>query len=162
MKKELIYPVLLVVVSLVAGVAVGTTVARRPRHESRMRFDEKKMTMHKMPVKKGMPGKQGAFERLSDRLSLSDDQQEKVKAILDSSRQEARETIEKSKDALFALREKTNTQIRAILSKDQQLEFDRMTAELKEHMEGFKERMHVKRDSFMEGLGPRCGKETRQ
>jgi len=87
-----------------------------------------------------MGRKDEIFEKISRRLKLSDGQKEEVKNILKSSRDEAKEVFKASKDKLAGLKEKTNTKIRSILSKDQQAEFDKMIGEMKGKMDRFKER----------------------
>lgn len=139
MKKEIIYPVLLVIVSVVAGLAIGLTIARKPRYDFRPRFEGKGMMECDMR-NKDMGRKDEIFEKISRRLKLSDGQKEEVKNILKSSRDEAKEVFKASKDKLAGLKEKTNTKIRSILSKDQQAEFDKMIGEMKGKMDRFKER----------------------
>ncbi|MDD4982279.1 MAG: hypothetical protein WC293_04955 [Candidatus Omnitrophota bacterium] len=139
MKKELIYPVLLAIVSVVAGLAIGLTIARKPRYDFRPRFEGKGMMECDMR-NKDMGRKDEIFEKISKRLKLSDGQKEEVKNILKSSRDEAKEVFKASKDKLAGLKEKTNTKIRSILSKDQQAEFDKMIGEMKGKMDRFKER----------------------
>ncbi|MDD3087951.1 MAG: hypothetical protein PHP89_05240 [Candidatus Omnitrophica bacterium] len=139
MKKELIYPVLLAIVSVVAGLAIGLTIARKPRYDFRPRFEGKGMMECDMR-NKDMGRNDEIFEKISRRLKLSDGQKEEVKNILKSSRDEANEVFKASKDKLAGLKERTNTKIRAILSKDQQAEFDKMIGEMKGKMDRFKER----------------------
>jgi len=157
MKKDIVYPVLLVIVSLVAGLAIGLVLVRKPRHYYQPRFERRE----KMDDRRGgkeTPIKDMIFNKISRRLDLSEKQEEKLKAILESSRNEAKTIIKTSKEKLIGIKDKTNTQIRAILSKDQQAEFDRMIAEQKDRVENFKERFaHKFRKAGAPGYGvPEC------
>ncbi|MFY9402625.1 MAG: hypothetical protein WAQ07_04365 [Candidatus Omnitrophota bacterium] len=137
MKKELIYPILLAVVSVAAGLVIGLTIAGNSRYDFSPRF-KRKGAFESYMRKKGMGRKDIIFKKISRRLKLSEEQKEEVKNILKSSRSEAKEVFKTSKEKLSALREKTNVSIRAILSKEQQVEFDKMIGEKKCKMSKFK------------------------
>ena len=122
-----------------AGLAVGLTIARKPRYDFRPRFEGKGMMECDMR-KKDMERKDEIFEKISSRLKLNEGQKEEVKNILKTSRDEAKEVFKASKEKLAGLKEKTNTEIRSMLSKDQQAEFDKMIGEMKCKMDRFKER----------------------
>lgn len=140
MKKEMVYPVLLVIVSVVAGLSIGLTIARKPEHGFRPRFERKGMMECAMKNKDMMGRKDVMLEKISSRLKLSDTQKEEVKGILKSSRDQAEEVFKATKDKLAGLKEGTNVKIRALLSKDQQAEFDKMVGEMKSKMDRSKER----------------------
>ena len=57
------------------------------------------------------------------------------------------------------LKEKTNVQIKGVLTKEQQVEFDRMTAEIKDRIQTFKNKMRGLRPGPLGGQGPREGFE---
>ncbi len=158
MKKEIVYPVLLVVVSLVAGLAIGLTIVRKPRHEFRPRVEGRSKMDYRIKESR-MPRRDEIFDKISDRLKLSSEQEGQIKKILTDSREEAKTTIEKSKDALLKLKEKTNAQIKGVLTKEQQVEFDRMTAEIKDRIQTFKNKMRGLRPGPLGGQGPREGFE---
>jgi len=142
MKKEAVYPVVLAIVSLVAGVSVGLTIAENPRFGFRPRFERSKMGYKMMA--KGMLGKEEVLGMMTRKLSLSESQAEKVKGILDASRNEAKEAMKASKEKLSGIKEKKIAQIKAILSNDQQAELDKMVADPKGCFEGPKMKMMQK------------------
>ena len=139
MKKDIVYPVLLVIVSLVAGLAIGLVLVRKPSRVNRPHFERREKIEYKRMDKKA-PAKEMIFEAISNRLDLSEKQETKLREILESSRNEAKSIIRGSKEKLVSLKEKTNTQIRGILTKEQQVEFDKMIAEHKDRVENFKDR----------------------
>lgn len=143
MKKDIVYPVLLVIVSLVAGLAIGLALVKRPGNHRAYRphFEGRGMERmnHHRPDNKAL-GRDMIFETIAGRLDLSDTQKEKLRGILDASREEAKFIIKGSQEKLAGLREKTNSQIRGLLTKEQQVEFDKIIAEHKNRMNGFRER----------------------
>ena len=81
-------------------------------------------------------------KRMTKKLNLNDDQQSKVKGILENQQtqmQQLRNDSSVSRDDRFSkmreIHENSNSQIRATLNDDQQKKFDEMQAKRREHME---------------------------
>lgn len=84
--------------------------------------------------KGGFHGKGGDFkerkvEHLDSKLDLTDEQKTRVESILESKHQQAKAIFEESRPKLQALKKSTDTEIRAILTPDQQAKFDKLAAE---------------------------------
>ncbi|MCU1284702.1 MAG: hypothetical protein JWO13_1052 [Acidobacteriales bacterium] len=84
-------------------------------------------------------------ERLSSQLNLTDDQKTKAKAIFDDEQKQMGElrgnadlTPEQKRAKSEEIRNKSNTDLRATLTADQQKKFDEMQQKMKERMNGEK------------------------
>jgi Spy/CpxP family protein refolding chaperone len=85
------------------------------------------------------------LKRMTKKLNLNDEQQSKVKAVLESQQsqmQQLRNDSSVSREDRFAkmreLHENSNSQIRAALNDEQQKKFDEMQAKRRERMERHK------------------------
>ena len=133
MKKTIIYAVVLVVVSLAVGVVVGSLVERRNGHARRKHFMEgMREKMQDRREKRPEKVEGVLLNRLTQQLSLTQDQQVKVKMILD----DARKGVESFKEGAYKkmgdIREETNTKIQGLLTADQKEKFTKIISDLKE------------------------------
>ncbi len=133
MKKTIIYAVVLVVVSLAVGVVVGSLAERRNGHARRKHFIEGMRDRIKDRREK-RPEKVEAvlFNRLTRQLSLTQDQQVKVKAILDDARKSVESFREGAYKKMADIREETNVKIQGLLTADQKDKFTKIISDLKE------------------------------
>ncbi|HEY7405462.1 MAG TPA: hypothetical protein VIB39_18185 [Candidatus Angelobacter sp.] len=91
--------------------------------------------------RRGMPSVEDQVKTLADRLSLSDDQQTKVKAILEDTRSQMMKLMQDdsmSREDKMAkgrsLREAANGKIRDLLNDDQKKKFDELQKEMQDRM----------------------------
>jgi periplasmic protein CpxP/Spy len=96
---------------------------------------------HKMGGHRQMPTVDEQLQHLNKKLNLSDDQQTKVKAVLEDQRtkmEALRNDASTSREDRFPkmreIHENSNTQIKAILNEDQQKKFDKIEQEQHERM----------------------------
>ena len=71
------------------------------------------------------------IDDLSRRLNLTDEQEVKIKEILEASRQQVKEIGEATKEKFIAIKEKTNAKIKEVLTPKQKEEFDNMLVEFR-------------------------------
>jgi Spy/CpxP family protein refolding chaperone len=151
MNKSVVLVVILAVVSLSAGVLVGMNIPARGMHTAGYPGFHMKgkgaRGLHKFGE-----GKERAniLASISKRLSLSEEQKEKIKAILESSRQEVQQVGKDSMQQMAQIKQATNAKIREVLNSKQQEEFDKMIAEMKERLE--KRKATGGRGEFMPGV----------
>jgi Spy/CpxP family protein refolding chaperone len=72
-------------------------------------------------------GARGGFEQMLDRLDLTQDQREKVRAIFDDTRKQLSELRRESEPRFRELRKNTDERLQAVLTPDQWEQFQRMT-----------------------------------
>lgn len=91
--------------------------------------------------RRGMPSVDDQVKNLTDKLSLTDDQQAKVKAILEDSHSQMQKLMQDdsmSREDKMAkgrsLREASNGKIRELLTDDQKKKFDDMQKEMQDRM----------------------------
>lgn len=141
MNKNVAYVAIFGALCVLAGALVGAGIIRKtipPRQRcERMGFPEKAERV--MGYRTG-PQKQGRLrgDPLSDitnKLSLSNEQKEKVKGILERTRQEIEEVGRNVRDTIAEIKNKTDNQIMAILTPEQQEKFKTM---LKENKKAFR------------------------
>ncbi|MCX5705150.1 MAG: hypothetical protein NTZ92_03710 [Candidatus Omnitrophica bacterium] len=133
MKKTIIYAVVLVVVSLAVGAVVGTLFERRSGHARRKHFIEGMREKMKDRREKRPEKVEGVLlNRLTQQLNLTQDQQVKVKAILDDARKGVEVFREGAYKKMADIREETNTKIQGILTADQKEKFTKIISDLKE------------------------------
>jgi Spy/CpxP family protein refolding chaperone len=133
MKKTIVYAVVLVGLSVLAGLAIGLTVAHKPRNMRGLGIERKYHSGGSDEIR--VRGRKAEiFEHLSRRLDLSENQKAEVKEILEASRRQVKGVSNVARESLTKIKEETNAKIRAILSTKQQEEFDRMIAELKDRI----------------------------
>lgn len=146
MKKSIVYVVVLVGVSVLAGLAIGLTIANKPKNVRGLGIEYK----HRLgkPDEARVKGKKAEiFENLSRRLDLNENQKIEVKKILEASRRQVKEVGNVARENFAKIKEETNAKIRAILDARQQEEFDKMVAEIRDRMGKIGDRR----------LGPRPG-----
>ena len=90
-----------------------------------------------------MPSVDDQVKHMAKKLSLSDDQQAKLKPIIEDQRKQVeqiRDDSSLSREDRFSkmksVHESSASQIKALLNDDQQKQFDKMQAERREHMGG--------------------------
>jgi Spy/CpxP family protein refolding chaperone len=144
MKKTIIYAVVLVVVSLIVGVVIGGALERRCHYVKRMGLlgdlQEKRLDLKKpmaIYAHKKMLG------HLAKELKLTEEQKEKIKGILDASREQIATVGGESFERVAAIRDETTAKIKAALTPEQQEKFENIIT-------SFKQRKKAKR-----GLCPR-------
>lgn len=80
------------------------------------------------------------LERLDEKLELTDAQKVKVEAVLDETHREMKAIHKSDRDdkraAARAVREKSSTQIRALLTAEQQVKYDALREKMKERHHG--------------------------
>ena len=96
---------------------------------------------HHMGGRRGMPSADDQLKHLSKMLNLSDDQQAKLKPILEDQHKQMQQLWNDnlmSRQDRFSkmreLRENADTQIKGVLNDDQQKKFDQMREEQRSHM----------------------------
>ncbi len=132
MKKSLIYVVVLVVVALGAGVLIGLGAARKTGDRFREVMRDKRAGMG--DKLRDTNERKEILQRISQRLKLSDDQRDKIKSILEATRQQVGDLKKEGQDKIRDLREKTDAQIKRLLSPEQAEEFERMIQEFKQKL----------------------------
>jgi len=106
------------------------------------------------PPDQQQPGQHGAWQRgprdpaqrlahLTKALDLTSDQQAKIKGILEDEQKQAQAIFQEGSGAqedrrskMMALRQQTSSQIRGVLTPDQQKKFDAMEMRQQDHMGG--------------------------
>jgi protein CpxP len=90
---------------------------------------------------RGMPSADDQLKHLSQKLNLSDDQQAKLKPILEDQHKQMQQLWNDNSmsrqdrvSKMRELRENANTQIKSVLNDDQQKKFDQMREEQRSHM----------------------------
>jgi Spy/CpxP family protein refolding chaperone len=141
MNKNVAYVAIFGVLCVLAGTLVGAgivkkTIPPRQRYEG-IGFPEKAERV--MGYRPG-PQRQERFrkdplEDIANKLSLSNEQKDKVKEILERTRQEIEETGKNVRSAIVEIKNKTDSQIMAILTPEQQEKFK---AVLKENENAFR------------------------
>ncbi|MBX6365688.1 MAG: hypothetical protein IRZ00_17610 [Gemmatimonadetes bacterium] len=110
----------ILVVTFVAGGLAGAALTRVLNAEGR-RPDGPPITPRTSVFAPGSP--------LSQRLKLTDEQRAQIEAIVARERPRADSAARQLRERLRAAFDSTNAQIRAVLSPEQQVEFDRFLAE---------------------------------
>jgi Spy/CpxP family protein refolding chaperone len=90
----------------------------------------------------GMPSVDDQVKMLSQRLDLTDDQQAKIKPILEDQHTQMQALMKDSslsptdrQDKARGIHDQTHAKIRDVLTDDQKKKFDAMQAEMHEHMQ---------------------------
>jgi Spy/CpxP family protein refolding chaperone len=135
MNKNTIYLVIFTVLCVLAGALIGVTVVRKacppgPYMEMPRFAERAEHFMGHGPLPGGppvgrMPG-DGLFEMVSERLELNKEQQAKVKAILEKTRQDIEEVGRSVRNAIIEIRDVSNSQIMEVLTPAQQEKFKAM------------------------------------
>jgi len=127
MNKTVIYAVILSVVSLGAGVALGMTVSQRCAIERRQHFFSGLRERGGDRAKGFQQHKQRLLANLAEKLNLTAEQKEKVKAILKSSREEMTSVRKDTMAKVQVLRDSTNAKIQEVLTPEQKEKFKKIT-----------------------------------
>ena len=131
MKKTVVYVVILVALSLGAGVVLGMGIGRKTGYARHLAFGKRF----------GQPGMEGRYPEglrrhapdvLKHKLNLSEEQAGKIKDILDASRAKVEASQKEALKNFAAIRESTNAKIKEVLTPKQQVEFDRLTFKRKQ------------------------------
>jgi len=83
------------------------------------------------PAREG-EGRRGGFERLINRLDLTDEQDTQVRAIFDDVRSQLREIRKESEPRFLEVRKQADERLKAVLTPGQWEQFQQMKSELKE------------------------------
>lgn len=142
MKKYAVYVVILALLCIAGGVIAGVAIGKRAqlkviaegfrerRHIAgeylRDRFARQKGPQMREHLKKAL------FERITDKLSLTDKQTKEVKEILEKTREEVVAARDQFKGSLEEIKEKSHTEIMAILTPAQQEKFKDLLKKWKE------------------------------
>jgi Spy/CpxP family protein refolding chaperone len=78
-------------------------------------------------------GRHGRFERVMDQLDLNDEQRDQVKKIFDEARSQLVEMRKESEPKFRQVREQTNSRLHDVLTPEQWDQFQKLTAEDREH-----------------------------
>jgi protein CpxP len=123
---------------LCAGVT--TTIAQNAQEQPSASGRE---MSHHMGGRRGMPSADDQLKHLSKKLNLSDDQQAKLKPILEDEHKQMQQLWNDSsmsrQDRFSKMRElrvSGDNQIKSVLNDDQQKKFDEMRQEQRSHMRG--------------------------
>jgi len=115
------------------GTAVGQDTQEQPSSSGR--------AGHHMGRHHGMPNADDQLKHLTGKLNLSDDQQAKLKPILEDQHKQMQQIWSDNSlsrqdrfNRMRELRESTDTQIKSVLNEDQQKKFDEMREEQRSHM----------------------------
>jgi Spy/CpxP family protein refolding chaperone len=76
------------------------------------------------------------LDTFRDRLHLNEDQVAKLNVIMDETRSRVEETRHQMRPAYQKIHEEQDQKIRALLTPDQQVEFDKILKERQEHQKG--------------------------
>jgi hypothetical protein len=87
----------------------------------------------------GQWGKDGLLKKLNDRLHLTPEQFEQVRTIVNETDEEYSEIRRAVGPRFDAVRQKSREQIRALLTKEQSEEFDRMIVEADQRRQKYRE-----------------------
>ncbi len=131
MKKPVIYAVILMTLSIGAGVVIGMGIGRKLGYDRHLAYIERFG-----PQKEET--RQHALAILNRSLGLSKEQTEKIGNILDGSRDKAEALKKETMKNLETIKENINNEIMAILTPDQQIKFNKLMTERKQH-EGLNE-----------------------
>ena len=140
MNRDVLYVAILTVLCVLLGVLVGAGITKKANlpwpYPERLNFAERAEHFMGMgpkgPCERG-PGErrgEGLFKMLAGRLDLNQEQQGKVKEILDNTRQEIDKVGESVRGAINGIKEKSDKEIMDILNPQQQEKFKTLLKEL--------------------------------
>lgn len=147
MKRATVYIVVLGILCTGLGVAIGVAIDKRntarnlPRivrghllkHPRAARFLESKViTARKQRQKVGAAK---LFQRINRELGLTPEQSEEVKAILEGTKQEIKQSGEEFRTYVKQAREKSHAQILEVLDPEQKEKFENLTTAIEERKE---------------------------
>lgn len=137
MNKNIVYVAAFGVLCTLAGVLVGASIAGRDhspwRGKERMNFAQRAEHFMGYGHKPGQEAKGGRLlEMLTAKLNLSQEQKEKVKQILETTRQEIEAAGKNIRGAIDAIKEKGDTQIMEVLTPAQKEQFKELQKKFQE------------------------------
>jgi len=132
MKKTIVYAVIISVVSVAAGAVLGVAVEHRNAMERRQRLLGELRERSGDKVKRVQHHQKQLIDNLAAKLNLTDDQKEKVKAVLQSSSEEIATARKEIIAKIEAVRDSTNERIQETLNSEQKAKFRKIMDELKE------------------------------
>ncbi len=125
MKKPVVYTIILIVLSVGAGVVLGMGIGRKLGFEKHLAYIERFGPQKEEP-------RQRALAVLNRSLGLSKEQTEKIGNILDGSRDKAEALKKETLKNLETIKNNINTEINTLLTPDQQVKFDQLMTERKQ------------------------------
>ena len=133
MKKTFVYAAILLVVSMVSGVAVGAAIERTK--DTDVAEVSKESSGEKKSVPRlAMRARKKALGNLAKRLKLNEEQKETLRNILEASREEITSLKKEYHTQLFAVRKDTHTKIKTILTPEQQEKFEKIISKHRKHL----------------------------
>jgi len=137
MNKNVAYVAAFGVLCTLAGVLVGASIAGRERSPWRGReksgFAQRAEHFMGYGHRQGEEGKGGRLlEMLTAKLNLNQEQKEKVKQILEATRQEIEAAGKNIRGAIDAIKEKGDTQIMKVLTPAQQEQYKELQKKFQE------------------------------
>jgi Spy/CpxP family protein refolding chaperone len=153
-RRATVYIVILGFLCTGLGVAIGATVTKRHIAKNLPRIVRKHLLQQRGAPYSHMQGRkaglthgqrQGAgpakiFERIGQELNLTSEQKDKVKAILEETREEVKQARDEFKAYVAQTKEKSHSQMAEILDPEQREKFEELTARIEERRAGLKER----------------------
>ncbi|GEM_PF-6012478 len=125
MKKPVVYVIGIISLSVCAGIVVGMGIGRKSGYEKHLAFVGRFVA----PAEES---RGHALSVLSRSLGLSKEQTEKIGDILDAARAKGETFKKETLENLETIKEGINTEIKAILTADQQVKFARLMTERKQ------------------------------
>jgi len=131
------------ILALAASLALGLGTALAQDSQEQQPQQGPAQGMGPMGHHHGMPSVDDQVKHLTKKLSLTDDQQTKIKPILEDQSKQMQQIFSDSSlsrqdrfSKMQQVRQASDTQIKALLTADQQKKFDQMREEQHNHMRG--------------------------
>lgn len=154
MKRATVYIVILGLLCTGLGVAIGATVTKRHIAKNLPQIVRKHLLqqreapyLHMQGRKPGFthwqkqgPGAGKILERIGQELNLTSEQKDKVKTILEETREGVKQAGDEFKAYVAQTKGKSHTQITELLDPEQREKFEELTARIEERKERLKER----------------------
>lgn len=156
MKKTIVYAVILSVVSIVMGIVAGVAIERGNTIKHLSLLGRPPLPPEKLLEQRKTQKPQDIFRRIAEELSLNEEQKKTIKQILDEAHERLKQTGERSREDIKAIREETNIKILKILSPEQQDKFKKiLTQDQEQHSKLMRKLQRLgQRQGFPEGHGP--------
>ncbi len=117
-----------------AGLLIGSALTRWTPGKCARSSEKCEMGPHAKFMKGGTARHERMFKRLSQKLELTDEQKQKVKAILDDKHEQIMALHEQTRPKIQALFETSRQEIRKLLTPAQQQKFDKWHEKMKNRM----------------------------
>src|SRR5580704_3505803 len=134
-------PAATILVALVLSLGIGIAFGQNAQDQAAPDQSGQGSGMEGRMGRHAMPTVDDQVKHMAKKLNLSDDQQAKLKPILEDQRkqmEQIRDDSALSREDRFSkmksVHENSTAQIKALLNDDQQKKFDKMQAERREHM----------------------------